>query len=653
MKRIRKFSLMASVLFIVLVFAVNVQARSVDEAVQWARDKIGSSSSTYFTFNEDGELIQTYCQRFVAHSYGNADGVFGSALLALNSTNGTLGDKITSDNFKQIPRGALVFFDYVPLYGHVGLCIGDGEMIHVWPGGIRKDNIYSHKEAFLGWRWPTSWTNDGFDMVPISCDDIRDNQGDAYEDLGLNGCVSAFYSVRDKKDIYFADVEVPCYSSGGQVLSPQPCLRWVEFETSNNQYDLIYDSNVYGLGGSSTSNDSSSGVSDPEPTEPDFDPDLHISRFHIKEDGASDYEHKVEKTLAWGQSFQVKGESRIRNESSQEAKDVDCDYRIEDNRDFDKHDTKIDEDNPFDIDPGEKVTKSMSAVTFKVSSDGNTLTVSLGSMSKDFPITKNFVKVYIFVDVKEEGREDGDRDISSESDTDEYGVVEVTVLDPPIVADFSAKQEVEMDGLAFFFTDNSTKPVDFWNWNFGDGVSSNEQNPVHFYDKPGMYVVTLTVANFNHISHKQMLIEVKKVGPDMDILNVYVSEPESGAEKLLVKVSNPREKFYIHVATINQGNQTAKDFKIKYYISNDLDFDKDKDEYIDSDRVDAVAPGEIHEDRKTRDSDGDYIRAPEKPGLYFVFARISSLDEDVESDNDFSCSDEMGLDSEFAIIDVR
>lgn len=34
-----------------------------------------------------------------------------------------------------------------------------------------------------------------------------------------------------------------------------------------------------------------------------------------------------------------------------------------------------------------------------------------------------------------------------------------------------------------------------WEWDFGDGVTSNEQNPTHAYERPGLYTVTLTVTN--------------------------------------------------------------------------------------------------------------------------------------------------------------
>jgi len=34
-----------------------------------------------------------------------------------------------------------------------------------------------------------------------------------------------------------------------------------------------------------------------------------------------------------------------------------------------------------------------------------------------------------------------------------------------------------------------------WEWDFGDGTTSNEQNPVHSYDSAGEYNVSLTVTN--------------------------------------------------------------------------------------------------------------------------------------------------------------
>ena len=45
------------------------------------------------------------------------------------------------------------------------------------------------------------------------------------------------------------------------------------------------------------------------------------------------------------------------------------------------------------------------------------------------------------------------------------------------------------------FKDNSLGSPTLWYWRFGDGFTSNEQNPVHMYMVPGIYTVTLRATN--------------------------------------------------------------------------------------------------------------------------------------------------------------
>jgi PKD repeat protein len=40
------------------------------------------------------------------------------------------------------------------------------------------------------------------------------------------------------------------------------------------------------------------------------------------------------------------------------------------------------------------------------------------------------------------------------------------------------------------FNNTSTNSIE-WDWNFGDGTTSDNRNPVHFYTAPGTYTVTL------------------------------------------------------------------------------------------------------------------------------------------------------------------
>ena len=49
--------------------------------------------------------------------------------------------------------------------------------------------------------------------------------------------------------------------------------------------------------------------------------------------------------------------------------------------------------------------------------------------------------------------------------------------------------------LSVQFSDTSTGSPASWYWNFGDGISSTEQNPVHNYTKAGKYTVNLTATN--------------------------------------------------------------------------------------------------------------------------------------------------------------
>lgn len=43
------------------------------------------------------------------------------------------------------------------------------------------------------------------------------------------------------------------------------------------------------------------------------------------------------------------------------------------------------------------------------------------------------------------------------------------------------------------FTDQSTAVIFGWDWTFGDGEASHQQNPQHIYSAAGTYDVALTV----------------------------------------------------------------------------------------------------------------------------------------------------------------
>jgi len=70
----------------------------------------------------------------------------------------------------------------------------------------------------------------------------------------------------------------------------------------------------------------------------------------------------------------------------------------------------------------------------------------------------------------------------------------IKVLTKP-VANFSASPTSGKAPLTVSFTDTSAGIPTGWKWNFGDGTTSTNKNPIHKYSKAGMYTVSLTVKN--------------------------------------------------------------------------------------------------------------------------------------------------------------
>src|SRR4029079_466469 len=66
-------------------------------------------------------------------------------------------------------------------------------------------------------------------------------------------------------------------------------------------------------------------------------------------------------------------------------------------------------------------------------------------------------------------------------------------------------------GSVVTFTDRSTGSPTSRNWSFGDGGSSQSQNPTHAFAAPGTYTVALTVSNAISSSTTSHAISVASV----------------------------------------------------------------------------------------------------------------------------------------------
>ncbi len=76
------------------------------------------------------------------------------------------------------------------------------------------------------------------------------------------------------------------------------------------------------------------------------------------------------------------------------------------------------------------------------------------------------------------------------------------------VANFTSSTTEGYAPLSVKFKDLSENATG-WNWDFGDGTNSTQQNPEHTYSAAGYYRVTLTVSNEYGTDVKRIGINVQ------------------------------------------------------------------------------------------------------------------------------------------------
>ncbi|MGV8110124.1 PKD domain-containing protein [Methanospirillum sp.] len=88
--------------------------------------------------------------------------------------------------------------------------------------------------------------------------------------------------------------------------------------------------------------------------------------------------------------------------------------------------------------------------------------------------------------------------------------------------------------LKVSFTDHSTGPVHTWLWDFGDGTSSAASSPVHIYQSPGTYDVSLTVQGD---SGKDSIFKSSLIQVSAPVKAGFLGDPVSGVAPLEVSFS--------------------------------------------------------------------------------------------------------------------
>jgi len=124
-------------------------------------------------------------------------------------------------------------------------------------------------------------------------------------------------------------------------------------------------------------------------------------------------------------------------------------------------------------------------------------------------------------------------DGSKNADAGEYDGYDLDAVGTPLfVANFGGDPVSGYRPLDVQFTDNSTGNPTAWEWDFGDGGSSTEQNPSHEYTAAGTYTVSLTVTSAQGTENltKTDYIEVTEAPPTAE----FSADPLSGPKPLEV-----------------------------------------------------------------------------------------------------------------------
>ncbi len=113
-------------------------------------------------------------------------------------------------------------------------------------------------------------------------------------------------------------------------------------------------------------------------------------------------------------------------------------------------------------------------------------------------------------------------------------------------ADFEGTPTTGEAPLMVNFTDLSTGSIDTWAWDFGDGNSSDEQNPANEYLEPGNYTVSLTATGTGG-SDTEIKIDyiLIPVGLEENALEAIVVYPNPVTEKLHIVFPDAKSRSLV------------------------------------------------------------------------------------------------------------
>ncbi|WP_141241803.1 DUF3344 domain-containing protein, partial [Methanosarcina spelaei] len=125
------------------------------------------------------------------------------------------------------------------------------------------------------------------------------------------------------------------------------------------------------------------------------------------------------------------------------------------------------------------------------------------------------------------------------SDSEEktgYITVGSAVLSP--VSNFSSNATSGNAPLSVQFKDESTNSPTSWEWDFGDGKTSTEQNPSHTYETVGTYTVNLTAMNYGGSNSTTKTNYITITSDTSAPVASFTSDADSGQAPFTVKFTD-------------------------------------------------------------------------------------------------------------------
>jgi PKD repeat protein len=137
--------------------------------------------------------------------------------------------------------------------------------------------------------------------------------------------------------------------------------------------------------------------------------------------------------------------------------------------------------------------------------------------------------------------------------------VSATASSSAPVASFGASTTTGTAPLALNFINTSTGTITGNSWTFGDGTTSNTQNPVHVYSTAGSYTVSLTVTgpDGSNTQTKNNYISVTSGNGAITFVQVNYAVPQSAPSSVPVTFTGAQTAGNLNVVVVGWADSTA------------------------------------------------------------------------------------------------